>query len=328
MRPSIGLDNGDPRPRKPSLTESPSIPGERPNLTPTTFFLTRESDSSRLCSERQNTSATSTSSSSAPVSTLQDLIQEAEHPSKQTPCRPGQPRSGSRRRSTIKPGTNIPLQRRSSSGSNEHNMPARQRDVTPSPLPSRDISLPSSPKSTSSKSVHRSDDGELTIDETGSQAIASSDEEDEDEIPAKVQDSQPELIMPSIKMPSRRPFTCRGKQLGRFKILVAGRKGTSPSNLAWTSTDLSGRSGQIFAYQVYCSSLRGYRPCRPTVPFEHSPQFSTRSQRIQWSSQRDICKYETISRMVVQYRGESYLEAKEEPGGFRAGTKPVLRGYT
>lgn len=31
--------------------------------------------------------------------------------------------------------------------------------------------------------------------------------------------------MPSITMPSRRPFTDRGKRLGRFKILVAGRKG-------------------------------------------------------------------------------------------------------
>lgn len=53
--------------------------------------------------------------------------------------------------------------------------------------------------------------------------IASS--EDEEEMAARVQDSQPELIMPSIKMPSRRPFTERGKGLGRFKVMVAGRKG-------------------------------------------------------------------------------------------------------
>ena len=105
----------------------------------------------------------------------------------------------------------------------EPNVQAPDRGVTPSPLPSRDVSLPSSPKSVSSRSVQKSDDG-LTSDETGSQAVVSS-EEDEGEIPAVVQDSQPELIMPSIKMPSRRPFTQRGKRLGRFKIMVAGRKG-------------------------------------------------------------------------------------------------------
>jgi hypothetical protein len=78
----------------------------------------------------------------------------------------------------------------------------------------------------------------MNADETGSQAVLSSGDEDEIEahlqssvagLPrsseAGIQDSQPELIMPSIKMPSRRPFTQRGKRLGRFKILVAGRKG-------------------------------------------------------------------------------------------------------
>jgi hypothetical protein len=34
-----------------------------------------------------------------------------------------------------------------------------------------------------------------------------------------------QLIMPSLTMPDRRPFTERGKSMGRLKILVAGRKG-------------------------------------------------------------------------------------------------------
>jgi hypothetical protein len=34
-----------------------------------------------------------------------------------------------------------------------------------------------------------------------------------------------QLIMPSLTMPDRRPFTERGKNMGRLKILVAGRKG-------------------------------------------------------------------------------------------------------
>jgi hypothetical protein len=33
-----------------------------------------------------------------------------------------------------------------------------------------------------------------------------------------------QLIMPSLTMPDRRPFTERGKSMGRLKILVAGRK--------------------------------------------------------------------------------------------------------
>lgn len=37
--------------------------------------------------------------------------------------------------------------------------------------------------------------------------------------------SAPQLVMPSIKMPSRRPFTEEGKNLGRLKVLVAGNSG-------------------------------------------------------------------------------------------------------
>jgi len=41
--------------------------------------------------------------------------------------------------------------------------------------------------------------------------------------------SVPQLIMPSIKMPSRRPFTETGKNYGRLKILLAGPSGMLPS---------------------------------------------------------------------------------------------------
>lgn len=34
--------------------------------------------------------------------------------------------------------------------------------------------------------------------------------------------SVPQLVMPSIKMPSRRPFTDGGRRIGRLKVLVAG----------------------------------------------------------------------------------------------------------
>lgn len=37
----------------------------------------------------------------------------------------------------------------------------------------------------------------------------------------------PQLIMPSMVVPRRRPFTNTGKSLGKLKILVAGQAGTS-----------------------------------------------------------------------------------------------------
>jgi len=40
--------------------------------------------------------------------------------------------------------------------------------------------------------------------------------------------SAPQLVMPSIKMPSRRPFTDEGKSMGRLKIMVAGDSGKQP----------------------------------------------------------------------------------------------------
>ncbi|EPS43932.1 hypothetical protein H072_2052 [Dactylellina haptotyla CBS 200.50] len=40
-----------------------------------------------------------------------------------------------------------------------------------------------------------------------------------------------QFIMPTIRMPSRRPFTARGKELGRLKILVAGDSGIGKTSL-------------------------------------------------------------------------------------------------
>ncbi len=95
--------------------------------------------------------------------------------------------------------------------------------------PLQGLSLPSSPKSTSTHSSRPLD--EESMDEATSQAIVSSEEEDEYSI-SGLQDSAPQLIMPSIQMPSRRPFTERGKATGRLKILIAGDSGMVPQGLA------------------------------------------------------------------------------------------------
>ncbi|KAI5808518.1 Septin-domain-containing protein, partial [Peziza echinospora] len=41
----------------------------------------------------------------------------------------------------------------------------------------------------------------------------------------------PQFIMPTIRMPSRRPFTDRGKRVGRLKILIAGDSGIGKTSL-------------------------------------------------------------------------------------------------
>lgn len=105
-------------------------------------------------------------------------------------------------------------------------------------------SIPSSPKSFSNRSFRPSD--EESGNEAGSQAIISS-SDDEAKPRLDTTDSVPQLIMPSIKMPSRRPFTDRGKAVGRLKILVAGDTGISDAsapaalNILLTSTQALGK---------------------------------------------------------------------------------------
>lgn len=108
------------------------------------------------------------------------------------------------------------------------------RFLMPLLFPSRvpEPSLPSSPISVSSKSLRslKPEDFDSMGDDAASQAIISSEEEEEDvDVSAEVQDSAPQLIMPSIKMPSRRPFTSRGKDMGRLKVLIVGESGSAPS---------------------------------------------------------------------------------------------------
>lgn len=211
MRPGGSIDTNN-RSRHSSAGE-----GARP----TTFFLTQDPD---LYVPPQSAVDT-TEHDNSPVQTLKETLEEVNRQSRQCLPKHRQPdtRNDSRRRSTIKPTivedirtVLIPISHPES--------PLLTSTSTQSPFPSRDVSFPGSPKSISSRSLQRSD-GDSVLDDTGSQAITSSDEEQDEQQQPEIQDSAPQLIMPSIKMPSRRPFTARGKQLDRFKILVAGTKG-------------------------------------------------------------------------------------------------------
>jgi hypothetical protein len=98
-------------------------------------------------------------------------------------------------------------------------------------LPGADVSspyptsaMPSTPTSASITSLKLSDE-DSAIEEGASQAAMSSGEEEEH---VEVQQdglSFPQLVMPVMQMPTRRPFTTKGKAMSKLKIMVAGETG-------------------------------------------------------------------------------------------------------
>ncbi|KAI0145406.1 hypothetical protein GGR57DRAFT_301857 [Xylariaceae sp. FL1272] len=97
------------------------------------------------------------------------------------------------------------------------------RPVTPLMLdPSCDASAASTPSS-------RRNSVASSLSEI---AISLNDESPDDPVtPMLDSATAPQLIMPSINMPSRRPYTETGKSLGRLKILVAGPAGVGKTSL-------------------------------------------------------------------------------------------------
>lgn len=91
--------------------------------------------------------------------------------------------------------------------------------LTPMKLsPHRGAVSPSTPRSGSPKSFRLSDEEISVMDDI---AICSSSSDDE-----HLHDVErtPQLVMPSLSMPVRRPFTEQGRRIGRAKIMVVGPK--------------------------------------------------------------------------------------------------------
>ena len=246
MRPAVGGTAVPVQKRKPSF-ENDLASSSTPQAAgpPTTFFMTSESmlDAGR----------TPTASADNSIFGVRSLEEEPAESSQATNKAEEQDPSGSnvnnsgQRRSTIRASILAEdslldsLGRQSSTASSVGSSPPRAlparrlpHELSSQPLtplsfasPTLGSSVPSSPKSVSARSLRPSDDG--SMDGRNSQAIASSDEEDDDDMDGGARSMQasaaPQLIMPSIMMPSRRPFTENGKRLGRLKVLLAGGSG-------------------------------------------------------------------------------------------------------
>lgn len=225
MRPSSAAFDASARPRKKSIEQPIALSsGTAAGPGPSAFFLASESDLARRSS---NTSTSSPSHDTSRVRTLKETIEDASQQTRTSPTRAAatttttQRRDGSRRRSTIRPRSIEELRYEAIRQQASTTTPPTSI-LNPSLPTSQAPSLPSSPKSFSSRSLPKSDD------DYSSQAVESEDEDQAEQaasLSASMQDSALQLIMPSIRMPSRRPFTERGKQLGKFKIMVVGSRG-------------------------------------------------------------------------------------------------------
>lgn len=226
--------------QKSSFDHPPSSLDPRDTASPATFFLSRTSDVSDSETSQPLDEPSDTKDSMYGVQSMSETLSKSGMSTNSPRLFPGdkefedqsQPTSPSPRpkdkhkeqtsdrRSPLKP---------SALDVRDAPIPSVVSDTVSRPLtplnPDDAPSLPSSPKSISNHSLRPLDDISIA-DELNSQAIDSG---DEDERPGSSMrlglSGAPQLIMPSIKMPSRRPFTERGKAMGRFKILVAGASG-------------------------------------------------------------------------------------------------------
>lgn len=99
--------------------------------------------------------------------------------------------------------------------------------------PKPESAMLGTPRSGSPKSFRLSDEEISIASDTGSQAIQSSsgDDDDGESVDNSKSDAMPQLVMPSITMPTRRPFTEKGRYMGRLKLMVIGPRDIGKTSL-------------------------------------------------------------------------------------------------
>ena len=120
--------------------------------------------------------------------------------------------------------------RRASNSSISLNQPLTPLKFSPNP----ESGMPTTPRSESVQSFRLSDEESSVAWETNSQAVQSLSGDDDDDKVSELdlgQEREPQLVMPSISMPARRPFTERGRTMGRLKVMVVGPSGVGKTSL-------------------------------------------------------------------------------------------------
>ncbi|KAF3046261.1 hypothetical protein E8E11_008970 [Didymella keratinophila] len=250
MRPLPGGSDALPAPVKPRSRKSSMDHAATPSSNgPTTFFMRSEYEMEQSLSASQSTQSTRRQRDSTyGVQSLADTLEAAFGAESTSPVKKTEKRNnaGSLAKHTARSGSHSSSADSAKSPESPVASPLRKlkrklsRRTTstsltpltveaPSPLPTS--ALPSTPTSVSLHSLKLSDEGSV-IDETGSQVITSSGEEEDDvETQQGASMSFPQLVMPSIQMPTRRPFTDKGKNMGKLKVLVAGQAGIGKTSL-------------------------------------------------------------------------------------------------
>ncbi|KAF1913710.1 Septin-domain-containing protein [Ampelomyces quisqualis] len=244
MRPLPGGDalssSVKPRSRKSSVDHAAAA-----SNVPTAFFMKSE--------EEMEQSLASTPSAQPPakerdstfgVESLADTLEAAFGPDGATPAQQaaqrekavsrsgshGSSSSSSKLADSLKQSPARKLGRNPSSHASSTPLTPLHVD-TPSPAPTS--GMLSTPSAVSLQSLKLSDE-DSGMDDSASQAIVSSGEEEGAETTTQqgsMGGSFPQLVMPSIQMPSRRPFTTKGKAMGKLKVMVAGETGIGKSSL-------------------------------------------------------------------------------------------------
>lgn len=276
-----------PRSRKSSVAEHSVAHASAAHTVPTTFFLRSEEEMEQSLAESTSSSSTSKQRDSTyGVQSLADALETAfgdGNDTQEDACKEGtsglkrkdgkaSPRPASKSSDKVQDMKSDCLGSRDTSPKKHHVQQTSQQTfstpITPlnaeSPVP--DSVVPSTPKSGSLKSFRLSDE-ESGLDEAASQAIASSGEEEEEDTQIEDSGSFPQLVMPSIQMPSRRPFTAKGKNMGRLKVLIAGEAGVGKTSLIRSIVQL-------------CQDIVHVDPLSPTQSvLQSSPPPKSKSRR-------------------------------------------------
>ncbi|KAH8430395.1 uncharacterized protein LDX57_008058 [Aspergillus melleus] len=285
MRPPVP-DLALPQSRKSSSPDQRWI--DPRSAAPATFFLARETPPDELES----------GDSMYGVQSLEETVQqtslvasqwEPEHAQSISDPLSPLPSHPARRKSTVTPFDSFHLTSREPSLPSSH--PTSPRPLTPLNLDTPDdpVSLPSSPKSISNQSMRHLDEISIT-DDLSSQAIASGEEDDDPRPPSGVgPDSTSQLIMPSIRMPSRRPFTDHGKTMGRLKVLIAGPPDSGKTSLVKAIVQTC---EDIVHVDPFPSPTPPSKPSRSNVPHGLPPAVSeiyasTKPYPVWWSDLED-----------------------------------------